>query len=124
VTTNESPSPATTIPLIRDSELRLAKMRRQLEDVFRSLHLVNDEISVVAEAARAHGLPEIASVLDLSVSNRLFGQLKLLTNIIERLGGNHALVKGRRAIITVDDDSSHGDQGCLATEGQERKRRN
>ena len=83
-----NPSPVSPpIPVIRDSEQRLAKMRRQLEDMFRSLELVHDEISVSAEAARSEGLPEIANVLSLSVSNRLFGQLKLLTSIIERLGG-------------------------------------
>jgi hypothetical protein len=76
-----------TIPLIRDNELRLAKMRRQLEGMFRSLDLVHDEISVASEAARSEGQPEIANVLSLCVCNRLFGQLKLLTNIIERLGG-------------------------------------
>ena len=78
---------ASTIPLIKDNELRLAKMRRQLEGMFRSLSLVNDEISVASEAARSEGQPEIANVLSLSICNRLFGQLKLLTNIIESLGG-------------------------------------
>lgn len=75
------------IPIIEDCEQRLAKMRRQLEGMFRSLDLVYDEIAVVSEAARSEGQPEIASVLSLSVCSRLFGQLKLLTNIIERLGG-------------------------------------
>lgn len=75
------------IPIIKDSEQRLAKMRRQLEGMFRSLYLVHDEISVLSEAARSEGQPEIANVLGLSVCNRLFGQLKLLTSIIERLGG-------------------------------------
>jgi hypothetical protein len=83
-----NPSPVLSpIPVIEDSERRLAKMRRQLEDMFRSLDLVHDEISVLSEAARSEGQPEIANVLSLSVSNRLFGQLKLLTSIIERLGG-------------------------------------
>jgi hypothetical protein len=89
-----NPSP---IPVIRDSEQRLAKMRRQLEDMFRSLDLVQNEISVSAEAARSEGLPEIANVLSLSVSNRLFGQLKLLTSIIERLGGRTDLSEDEAA---------------------------
>ena len=79
------------IPIITDSEQRLAKMRRQLEDMFYSLDLVHDEISVLSEAARSEGRPEIANVLCLSVCNRLFGQLKLLTSIIERLGGKTEL---------------------------------
>jgi hypothetical protein len=82
-----NPSPVSSpIPVIEDSERRLAKMRRQLEDMFRSLDLVHDEISVLSEAARSEGQPEIANV-SLSVCNRLFGQLELLTSIIERLGG-------------------------------------
>jgi hypothetical protein len=86
--TEDQPAPrTTTIPIIKDNELRLARMRKQLEGMFRSLNLVHDEIGVASEAARAEGQPEIANVLSLCVCNRLFGQLKLLTNIIERLGG-------------------------------------
>jgi hypothetical protein len=86
--TDDRPEPQTvTIPIIKDNELRLARMRRQLEDMFRSLYLVHDEIGVASEAARSERQPEIANVLSLCVCNRLFGQLKLLTNIIERLGG-------------------------------------
>jgi len=87
---NPTPVPS-SIPIIKDSEQRLAKMRRQLEDMFRSLNLVHDEISVLSEAARSEGQPEIANVLSLSVCDRLFGQLKLLTSIIERLGGRTGL---------------------------------
>lgn len=86
--TEDQPAPrTTTIPIIKDNELRLGKMRRQLEGMFRTLDLVHDEIAVASEAARSEGQPEIANVLSLSICNRLFGQLRLLTNIIERLGG-------------------------------------
>jgi hypothetical protein len=44
-----NPTSIPPIPLIKDNEQRLAKMRRQLEDMFRSLHLVHDEISVASE---------------------------------------------------------------------------
>ena len=45
--TEDQPKPqTTTIPIIKDNELRLAKMRRQLEDMFRSLYLTHDEIGV------------------------------------------------------------------------------
>ena len=93
-----NPSPvSSTIPVIEDSERRLAKMRRQLEGMFRSLYLVHDEISVLSEAARSEDQPEIANVLSLSVCNRLFGQLKLLTSIIERLGGRTDLSEDEAA---------------------------
>jgi hypothetical protein len=91
VTEDQLTPPTTTIPIIKDSELRLAKMRRQLEGMFNHLNVVHDEISVTAEAARSEGMPAIANVLSLSVCNKLFGQLKLLTNIIERLGGTTEL---------------------------------
>jgi hypothetical protein len=66
-------------------------MRRQLEDMFRSLSLVHDEIGVASEAARSEGQPEMANMLSLGVCNRLFSQLKSLTNVIERLGGRTEL---------------------------------
>ena len=91
MTTDDSVPQATTIPLVKDTELRLAKMRRQLEGMFHHLNVIHDEISVTADAARSEGMPAIANVLSLSVCNKLFGQLKLLTNIIERLGGTTEL---------------------------------
>jgi hypothetical protein len=91
VTTNETAN--TTIPIIRDNELRLAKMRRRLEDLFLSLDIVQDEVTVAAEAARSHGIPDVANVLSLSVCNRLSSQLRLLTHVIEQLGGTTELSK-------------------------------
>jgi hypothetical protein len=85
-----------SIPLITDTELRLT-LRRPLEDMFRSLELVHDEIEVTSEAARSEGQPEIANVLAYCVGNRLFGELKSLTNIIERLGGRTALSEARES---------------------------
>lgn len=84
----------TTIPIIRDNELRLTKMRRRLEDLFLSLDIVQDEVTVAAEAARSYGIPDVANVLSLSVCNRLSRQLMLLTHVIEQLGGTTELSKG------------------------------
>jgi hypothetical protein len=59
--TEDQPTPEiTTIPIIKDNELRLARMRRQLEGMFRTLNLVHDEMGVASEAARSEGQPEIA----------------------------------------------------------------
>jgi hypothetical protein len=91
VSKDQPTTQTTTIPIIKDNELRLAKMRRQLEEMFRHLNVIHDEISVTADAARSEGMPAIANVLSLSVCNKLFGQLRLLTNIIERLGGTTEL---------------------------------
>ena len=87
MTDAQTTPPITPIPIIKDNEQRLAKMRRQLEGMFSALDLVHNEIAVASEAARSEGQPEIANVLSLCVGNRLFGQLRLLTNIVERLGG-------------------------------------
>ena len=64
---------------------------RQLEDMFRRLDLIHDEISVAADAARSNELPELDNMLRLSVAAKLFGQLEQLTKIIERLGGKTVL---------------------------------
>ncbi len=54
----DQPAPeTTTIPIIKDNELRLARMRRQLEGMFRTLDLVHDEIAVASEAARSRVSP-------------------------------------------------------------------
>ena len=97
--TEDQPKPHTpAIPIIRDNELRLSKMRRQLEDMFRSLDMLHDEIAIASKAARSDGQPEIANVLSLCVCNRLFSQLKSLTNIIERLGGKTNLSEEQEAV--------------------------
>lgn len=86
--TEDSPTPqTTTIPIVQDIELRLAKMRRQLEGIFVGVQLAEHEVSVCAEAARSHGMPDVAQTLDLSICNRLFSQMRSLTHVIEKLGG-------------------------------------
>jgi hypothetical protein len=101
VTEDQITPQTTTIPIIKDNELRLAKMRRQLEGMFNHLNVIRDEISVTAGAARSEGMPAIANVLSLAVCNKLFGQLRLLTNIIERLGGTTDLSEN-------DDETPQG----------------
>ena len=79
-----------------DSKLRLV-LRRQLEDMFRSLDLVHDEIEVTSEAARSEGQSGIAKVLSYCVGNRLFDELKSLTSIIEWLGGRTDLSEAKES---------------------------
>ena len=59
------------IPLVKDNQQHLAKLPRQLEGMFRSLHLVHAEIGVASEAARSERQPEIANVLSLRVTSPL-----------------------------------------------------
>ena len=106
-----NPTVIPPILLIKGNEQRLAKMRRQLEDMFCSLQLVHDEIGVASEAARSEGQPEIANVLSLGVCDRLFGQLKSLTNVIERLGGRTDLseVPEEWSVDHQTAEASHAD---------------
>jgi hypothetical protein len=81
--------PARTIPLLKSNEEQLAKVCRRLEDVFRNLNLIHDLMVVCASAVTSEGDcgSEAARCLELIGGNRLYGQLRVLTNIIERLGG-------------------------------------
>jgi hypothetical protein len=105
MTSIESQPPEATIPLVRDSELRLAKMRRQLEEMFRKLDLIHDEISVAADAARSNELPELDNMLRLSVATKLFGQLEQLTKVIERLGGKTVLSEAAGSRKSSDNNN-------------------
>jgi hypothetical protein len=78
-----------SIPLLKSNEEQLAKIRRQLEGMFRELRLVQDVIMICG------GVRESSSDLDGEVehvlrrcgSDRLFSVLKTLTEIVERFGG-------------------------------------
>ena len=81
------------IPLLRSSEEQVAKLRRRLEHVFTNVALAHDVAVVCAELGRgdtADFNAEIAHVLQRCVADKLRFQIQLLTNVIERLGGNTA----------------------------------
>lgn len=82
---------ATTIPLARDNELRLAKIRRELETIYLHVHLARNEVTVAADAAKSVNQPQLENVLREAVAHRLFRQLEALTSVIERLGGRTEL---------------------------------
>jgi len=93
------------MPLIRDVELQLAKIRKQLEDVFNGMHLTHDGILVAAGAARSETKFELENVLR-SLANRLQGQMKLMTRVIERLGGRTPMsedAEGRPELMSVGE---------------------
>jgi len=79
-----------SIPLLKSNEEQLAKIRRQLEGMFRELRLVQDVIMVcgsVRESSSADLDGEVEHVLRRCGSDRLFSVLKTLTEIVERFGG-------------------------------------
>src|SRR5688572_5079902 len=91
---NQNQSAHQSIPLLKSNEEQLAKIRRQLEGIFRELQLVQDIIMVCGEVRRS-----VNSDFDASVervlrhygSARLFSQMKTLTEIVERFGGTTAM---------------------------------
>jgi hypothetical protein len=78
------------IPLLKSNEEQLAKIRRQLEGMFRELRLVQDVIMVcggVRESSDSDLDGEVEHVLRRCGSDRLFTVLKTLSEIVERFGG-------------------------------------
>jgi hypothetical protein len=88
VTENESAR--RPIPLLRSDEEQLAKIRRQLEGMFRELRLVQDVIMVcggVCESISSDLDGEVEHVLRRCGSDRLHSVLRTLSEIVERFGG-------------------------------------
>jgi hypothetical protein len=86
----ENQSAHLTIPLLKSNEEQLAKIRRQLEGMFRELRLVQDVIMVcggVRESISSDLDDEVEHVLRRCGSDRLSVVLKTLTEIVERFGG-------------------------------------
>lgn len=89
------------IPFLRTDEEQIAKIRRQLEGVFRELDLVHNVIVVCDVAAHSdinlasHGDVDLGAavphVIRRCATNRLFATMKTLTEVIERFGGRTEL---------------------------------
>jgi hypothetical protein len=95
----ENQSAHQPIPLLRSNEEQLAKIRRQLEGMFRELRLIQDVIMVcggVCEAVSSDLDGEVEHVLRRCGSDRLFNVLKTLTEIVERFGGTTELSETRQ----------------------------
>lgn len=97
MTENQSAHPS--IPLLKSNEEQLAKIRRQLEGMFRELRLVQDVIMVcggVRESISSDLDDEVEHVLRRCGSDRLSVALKTLTEIVERFGGKTEMSKARQ----------------------------
>ena len=79
-----------SIPLLKNSEQQLVGLRGRLEEIFRSLSLVRD-IAVVCgracDAVSSDTDAEVSHVLRRCGTDELHTQMKVLTEIIELLGG-------------------------------------
>jgi hypothetical protein len=99
VTENESAHQS--IPLLRSNEEQLAKIRRQLERMFRELRLVQDVIMVCGDVRESTGSDldsEVEHVLRRCGSDRLLSVLQMLTAIIERFGGETEMSVARQEV--------------------------
>src|ERR1700736_5355850 len=88
-----------SIPLLRSNEEQLAKIRRQLEGMFRELRLVQDVIMVCGGVRESIGSDldgEVEHVLRRCGSDRLSNVLKTLTEVVERFGGTTEMSEARR----------------------------
>jgi hypothetical protein len=95
----ESQSAHQSIPLLESNEEQLAKIRRQLEGMFRELRLVQDVIMVCGGVRESISLDlddEVEHVLRRCGSDRLFSVLKTLTEIVERFGGKTEMSKAHQ----------------------------
>lgn len=111
-----NPNPVTSpIPMVQDQEARLAKMRRRLEGVFADLYVIRDVVVICAEACRSasgdYG-DEFENVLRNHASDDLFDQMKVLTSIIENLGGRTRFTDNRETEeqLTAKAKSLSGEQ--------------
>ena len=87
------------IPFLKSDEEQIRKIRRQLETMFRELRLVEDVIMVCGRVSPDVGgemKDEVEHVMRRCASDRLYGQLKMLTHIVERFGGTTAMSDKRK----------------------------
>ena len=94
----EDQSARQSIPLLRSNEEQLAKIRRQLEGMFRELRLVQDVIMVCGGVRESIGSDldgEVEHVLRRCGCERLQSVLKTLTEIVERFGGSTEMSEAR-----------------------------
>lgn len=83
-----------SIPFLRTNEEQATKMRKRLEEVFSTLELVHDVIVLSIEVCEANNgdfNPEMSHVLRRCGANKLFAQMRVLTELVEKFGGTTKL---------------------------------
>ena len=96
------------IPIIKDSEQRLAKMRGRLEGIFHELHTIRSVIVVSAETITQGSEfdPEVSCVLTRCAADKLHRQLQSLTFVIEQLGGRTEYTEVREPAAAVQGEQA------------------
>ena len=100
-----------TPPIIKDHERRLATMRARLQDIFGEMYLVRDVITISVEAMHAQASdynPEVGRVLFRCGAEKLYGQLRSLSDLIEQLGGRTEFTEDReRNLSSMGAEVNH-----------------
>jgi hypothetical protein len=95
----------TTIPILEGNEQELVVLRRRLESMFISLHLIHD-ITVVCggacDAVNSDTDAEVSHVLRRCATDEFHAQMKALTDIIECLGDRTEFSEERDPSETVE----------------------
>ena len=97
------------IPFLKGDEEKLSKVRRQLENVFEELRLVEDVIMLccgICEHDKSSLESEMEHILRRCGSNRIHGTLKTLTQIIERFGGTTGMSEAANCKSVIDRAAS------------------
>ena len=85
---------AQSVPFLRSSEEQAIKHRKRLEEMFGTIELVHDVIVLSIEVCESNSgdlNSEMSHVLRCCGANRLFSQLRVLTDMIEKFGGTTKL---------------------------------
>ena len=85
---------AQSVPFLRSSEEQAIKHRKRLEEMFGTIELVHDVIVLSIEVCESNSgdfNSEMSHVLRRCGANRLFSQLRVLTDMIEKFGGTTKL---------------------------------
>jgi len=95
-----------SIPFLKTNEEQVAKIRRQLEGIFRELRLVQDVIMVCGGACKSENTyidATVEHVMRRCGSDRLFSVMRTLTEIVERFGGKTEMSEERQNILARGD---------------------
>jgi hypothetical protein len=101
---------STPIPLLKENEQKLVRLRSRLEDMFRELYLIHDVMVVCGATCDAESAdldPEVSHVLRRCGADKLYGQMKALTNIIEFLGGRTEFTEQQEAAQEILAEAHH-----------------
>ncbi len=99
--TETLPRPLTNIPLLQHVEQRLNLIRMNLLDMFAFLKIAHDAVVVCIAASKqtnADCNAEVASVLFNTVNHQIDEQMRVISSIIEELGGRTEFTEGREQL--------------------------